>query len=388
MKKGLKKFLTLLENTGDAVWVVDGAQQITHWNNAAERLLGYGLDQVIGRQCYEVLGGRDLGDKPICRARCDICEYACEGLPITSFDTRIIDREGRSIWINVSSIVIPAENADNFKALIHLARLVEQDGPMAPSLKIRLLGPVSVQRSDGSIVAADFQRRAKVRALFSILALHRSQGVRRDELLSRLWPDKERRAGLHNLNTAVYYLRHSLEPALEHGPESSYIQNRGERYFLTGGRNNWLDVEEFEAKIAAAHREKDKKKKEMYFREAIALYRGEYLADLDAYQLDFWSDRERYRQLYLDAMQSLGDLLLDRQRQGEAVELFRRVIAEAPCREAVARKLMRLALRQGKRLKAIKQYERLKDNLERELDLEPSQKTRQLGQKAKKAQMG
>jgi len=65
------------------------------------------------------------------------------------------------------------------------------------------------------------------------------------------------------------------------------------------------------------------------------------------------------------------------------MEMYRKVLAEDPCREAAARKLMRLALQQGERIKALSQYERLEENLERELDAAPSWETRQLQQAAR-----
>jgi DNA-binding SARP family transcriptional activator len=192
-----------------------------------------------------------------------------------------------------------------------------------------------------------------------------------------------REAALHNLNTTVYHLRHSLEPTLERGPDSIYIQRRGDLYLLAGGRTHWLDVDHFENKLAAARPARNPDHSERLFRQAIALYRGDFLADLDAFQLDCWTERERFRQLYLDAMEGLGDIVSEQNRDGEAIELDRRVLAEDPCREAAARSLMRLALQHGERTKALTQYARLEENLERELDVEPSGETRQLHQEAK-----
>jgi DNA-binding SARP family transcriptional activator len=284
----------------------------------------------------------------------------------------------------MSSLVVPDESSKvGYGALVHLFRLIDGQRTGIPPLRIRLLGPVVVQRTDGTPVAGAFQRRAKVRALFSVLALYRGQAVRRELLLATLWPDAARKAALHNLNTTVYHLRHSLEPGLEYGPDSTYIQRTGARYQLAGGRSHWLDVDAFENRLAAARRVSGSDRAQRMYRQAIALYRGDFVADLDAHQLDCWTERVRYRQLYLDAMQELGDLFSAQDRGDEAMELYRRVLAEDPCREAVARKLMRLALRRGERGKALSQYARLEENLERELDVEPSEKTRQLHKEAR-----
>jgi DNA-binding SARP family transcriptional activator len=282
-------------------------------------------------------------------------------------------------WIDISGMVVPAESAgDGYRALVHLFRLIDDTATSVPPLRIRLLGPVVVQQADGSPVARGFRQRAKVRALLCILALHRGQTVHRERLLETLWPDKARTAALHNLNTTVHYLRYSLEPTLEHGPDSTYIQRRGDLYLLAGGRTHWLDLDVFESKLAAARRVDNPGRAERLYRQTIALYRGQFLADLDAYQLDCWAERVRYRQLYIDALQGLGDLLLTQDRGDEAVVLYRKVLAEDPCREAAARKLMRLALQRGERSRALSQYARLEENLDRELDVEPGEETRRL----------
>jgi DNA-binding SARP family transcriptional activator len=193
----------------------------------------------------------------------------------------------------------------------------------------------------------------------------------------------EREAALHNLNTTVYHLRHSLEPTLKRGRDSAYVQRRGDRYLLAGGGIHWLDVDAFENKLAAANRVDSPSRSEGLYRQAIALYRGQFLADLDGYRLDCWTERERYRQLYLDALQGLGDMLSEQDRNDEAMDLYRKVVVEDPCREAAARELMRLALQQGNRSVALSRYERLQEALDRYLDVEPSRKTCRLYQKAK-----
>jgi PAS domain S-box-containing protein len=378
------EFLQIFQSTADGVWAVDAGQRIIFWNEAAEELLGYAPQEAVGQFCYKLLAGRDLASRPVCRACCAISECARRGRPIRSFSLRVQCSDGRMAWIDVSGMVVPGTPAeDSHGALVHLFRLIDNAATSVPLLRVRLLGPVIVQQADGSPVGGGFRRRAKVRALFSILVLHRGQTVHRDALLASLWPAMAREAALHNLNTTVYHLRHSLEPALERGPDSIYIQRHGDLYLLAGGRTHWLDVDAFENKLAAAQRVGSPGPAERFHRQAIALYRGDFLADLDGYQLDCWTERERYRQLYLDALQGLGDLLVAQNRDDEAIELYRKVLAEDPCRETAARKLMRLALQQGERTKALSQYARLEENLERELDVAPTEETRQLHQEAR-----
>lgn len=379
----MEDLIHLFANTGDGVCVVDNQQRIVYWNKAAKQLLGYTCEEVEGRFCHKLLCGRDLGDSLICQSRCVVCEFARSDRPIQAFDLRVIDRDGYTRWINVSSVVIPGSSEDRFQCLIHLFRLINANAGAFPRLKIRFLGPVMVQRFDGSIVNGAFWRRAKVRALFSLLALQRSQGMRRDQLLSALWSDMPRPAGLRNLNTTIYYLRRSLEPRLKHGPDSAYIQNRGERYMLVGGRINWLDVEEFEAKIAATYHETDDEEMERFYREAISLYRGDYLADLDAYLLKCWRERERFRRLYLEALQGLGNLLFEQKRFDEANGQFLKILAEEPCYEKAVQAIMRIALEKQDKINALSAYDDFRKRLRCNLEAKPSQETILLAEEAK-----
>jgi DNA-binding SARP family transcriptional activator len=193
----------------------------------------------------------------------------------------------------------------------------------------------------------------------------------------------DRKSARHNLHTTIYHLRHSLEPTLEHGPDSIYIQRRGDLYLLAGGRTHWLDVEAFEHKLADARHVDGHGRSARLYRQAIALYRGEFLADLDAYQLDCWIDREHYRRLYVDALQGLGDVLLRQDRDDQARALYRQILAEDPCCETATRTLMRMALCEGNRTKALSLYTQLEETLQRTLDVEPSQETRHLRQQAR-----
>jgi PAS domain S-box-containing protein len=379
----LKDFLQYFENTGDGAFAVDPSQRIVFWSQTAQELLGYTPEQVKGCCCYELFAGRDLADEPFCRFHCILCERANLGRPIHARDLRVKNSQGNFVWINLSSVIIPdLSNGQAYGAIVHLFRLVEERGDNVPPLKIRLLGPVMVQRADGSPVDGTFRRRAKVRALFSLLALHRSQGIHRNDLLITLWPNLNRKAGLHNLNTCTYNLRQSIEPDLDHGPDSTYVRLRGERYFLAGGRTHWLDVEKFETNLAAAHHETEISKKARLYRRAIDLYRGDFLADLDAYLLDCLTERERYRQLYVEAMQGLGDLLASQERDDEAENLYLKILTEDACYENAVQALMRLYLKNGENTKSLSIYHQFKEKLGEKLGTQPTQVTQKMAEKA------
>lgn len=378
-KANMVDTLKVFGHTADGVWAADGGGRIILWNQAAEKLLGYTAEEVVGRSCHRLLKGRDVDGRPFCGANCLVRRRVQGGQPIDAFNFQVRHADGRARWINVSIIAVPEElSAGQDVVLVHLFRLVGQGTTWPPPLRIYLLGPVMVKRADGSLVGGELWRRARVRALLAFFALRRGQPVHRDTLLQRLWPDLDYAAALRNLNTTIYGLRRSLEPGLQRGTGSGYIHYESDCYMLSGGLAHWLDVEAFESGIASARRESDPDRAEVLYQEALALYRDGFLADLEPGLLDGWLEEERLRQFYLNALEELGSVLIRRERERAAAEAYLKVLAVDACRESAVRQLMHLALRRGDRATALAHYESLRRTLWRELELLPGEETRQL----------
>lgn len=61
-----------LVSTAEPAFACDRKGSIVAWNESAERLLGHATSDVIGKHCYEVLGGRDVFGNRFCDKRCAI----------------------------------------------------------------------------------------------------------------------------------------------------------------------------------------------------------------------------------------------------------------------------------------------------------------------------
>jgi PAS domain S-box-containing protein len=110
-----------LAGAADGAYVIDEEQHIVFWNQAAQEILGYSEDEVLGRVCYEVVGGRDDDGRLICRHHCYVASTAVTGSPVTSYDTCARTKTGEVRWINVSILTFPT--ADEAGALVvHLFR--------------------------------------------------------------------------------------------------------------------------------------------------------------------------------------------------------------------------------------------------------------------------
>jgi PAS domain S-box-containing protein len=120
----MENLLEALTHTADGAYVIDAQQRITFWNRAAEDLLGYSAEEVLGRSCYQVFAGRDETGCPICRQRCIPYVAGGRGEPVQNFDTYVRSKDGRSHWVNVSILALPGAK-DTPRAIVHIFRNID-----------------------------------------------------------------------------------------------------------------------------------------------------------------------------------------------------------------------------------------------------------------------
>lgn len=109
----------LLAHTADGAYIIDEQQRIVFWNDAAQSLLGYRAEEVIGQSCFKVITGRDESGCPICRRNCIpfVDSRRGEGvtnLPIAGFlpeDARVLqaDQQGIPVYDAVPELLTAAE---------------------------------------------------------------------------------------------------------------------------------------------------------------------------------------------------------------------------------------------------------------------------------------
>ena len=101
------ELFALLEQTADAAYTVTDGGEICSWNGAAEELFGYSASEVLRRNIDEVLEARDaLGTRALAGGF-DAPTRRTNGTSpgIENFDLEVRVRDGRRIWVNVSTIV-------------------------------------------------------------------------------------------------------------------------------------------------------------------------------------------------------------------------------------------------------------------------------------------
>lgn len=110
----MKQLTAMLERTADGAMVVDQEGKIVLWNRVAERLLGFRAKEVVGRFCRDVLRGETLSGRPLCSPSCPIGARVARGGGVRQFDMQTHTKDGRLVWLNVSSLPVPSRKPGTF----------------------------------------------------------------------------------------------------------------------------------------------------------------------------------------------------------------------------------------------------------------------------------
>jgi len=195
--------------------------------------------------------------------------------------------------------------------------------------------------------------------------------MHREQVTEHLWPDRPADAALNNLHQALRVARAALG-VTDEGVQGVLVLRDGILSLCPDG-NLWVDAEAFVAGIRDASSESSIDG----YRAAQELYRGELLPD-DPYAEWAAGTREALAQ---DELSILAQLAVLQERGGDgdgAIETLRRLLELDPADEPAHQGLMRLYAIGGQRRMALRQYERLRAVLARELGVEASAESRQL----------
>ena len=230
-----------------------------------------------------------------------------------------------------------------------------------PTIELRVLGPLEARAGGASVELGA----PKQRAVLVHLLLHANRPVSIERLIDELWPEDPPETARHAIQVYVSKLRKALgDPARIAARERSYALRL---------EPSELDLERFRSLVddARAQLGSDPAAAARRLHEALSLWRGRALADLDSEPavrdlvLDLEEERLEATELRIAAELAVG-------RHSQAVPELERLLAEHPAREPLYAQLMLALYRSGRQADALDVYRRARTRLWEELGLEPS----------------
>jgi LuxR family maltose regulon positive regulatory protein len=171
-----------------------------------------------------------------------------------------------------------------------------------------------------------------------------------ERLMDVLWPDAEGDSGRNALSVTLSRLRELL------GVKDALQVSEG--MVSLDDRFVWTDAWAFERLIRAAERETEKRED---LEKAFELYHGHFLkAESGSWAI---SPRERLRESFLRAIESLGAHWERNEEWQKAVEVYRKGVQADDLIEKCYIRMMSCLLRLGSRAEALSVYRRLKKTL-------------------------
>jgi DNA-binding CsgD family transcriptional regulator len=126
--------LDVLAQSETPAFATDIGGHVVFWNRAAERLLGRPTNQVLGRRCYDVLGGRDVFGNRFCHENCSVLSMSRKGEAVQGFEIALASTPKQEQALNVSVLRIPGTRAELF-TLVHILQPIDRTGRLTRALE-------------------------------------------------------------------------------------------------------------------------------------------------------------------------------------------------------------------------------------------------------------
>ena len=101
-----KQYETILNSIADGVFTIDCDNMITFFNRAAEKITGISREEAVGQKCFDVFRAN------ICQTACALHRSIESGEETINLHVNILNSEGRTLPISVSTSVLRDENGE------------------------------------------------------------------------------------------------------------------------------------------------------------------------------------------------------------------------------------------------------------------------------------
>ncbi|MEX2555566.1 MAG: BTAD domain-containing putative transcriptional regulator [Actinomycetota bacterium] len=261
------------------------------------------------------------------------------------------------------SIVLPRNSVQPHELPSRAECLAPTPPPDVPA--VRCFGSFQVSR-DGRVRQKGWLK--KSRELLAYLVAH-PDGAPKERICDELWPGDD--PPQYFLDKALSTVRVQVRVAND---PRMYLVKVEEAWRLEEG-SWWVDAFEF-ARLAKEAERGDVARSVKKLRQAVALYRGNFCDEL-SYP---WAEpiRERYRSMFTRAAARLAEILTEVGENEEALEVLERAIEVDVLCEDLWRRAMLVESALGRRAAATERYNKLRQLLATELDVEADPETQRI----------
>src|SRR5829696_7293242 len=228
-------------------------------------------------------------------------------------------------------------------------------------MDFQILGPLEVRIDRGAVGLGGL----KPRAVLAVLLLHANEPVSAERLAVGLWGEDAPAGAVKTVQVHVSRLRKALG-----NPEALTTTPAGYRLRVRPGE---LDAERFARGVARGRRALDAgdaERASVVLREALELWRGPALADLE-FEPFAAVEIARLEEQRLVALEARVEADLARGAHGALVSELQQLRAEHPTREPLAAALMLALYRSGRQAEALEVYRDARELLVEAAGVEP-----------------
>jgi DNA-binding SARP family transcriptional activator/ABC-type transport system substrate-binding protein len=239
-------------------------------------------------------------------------------------------------------------------------------------VEFRILGPLQASQAGRMVPLGGAQQRA----VLAILLLHANRVVSADAIADGLWGERPPASAANTVQGYISRLRKVLASG-----DGEIILHSPPGYILSVEPDR-VDAQRFELLAregTQAHANGEVDRAAELLREALALWRGVALADVE-FNSVVQLERRRLDELRLTALEHRIELDLALGRPAELIPELELLVSEHPLREGFRGQLMLALYRSGRQAEALEVYQQARRTLVDELGIEPSQPLRELEQ--------
>lgn len=127
--------LDVLAASETPAMATDLVGHVVFWNRAAEKLFGRPAAQVLGRRCYDILGGRDVFGNRFCHENCSVVSMSRKAEAVRGFELMVASAAPKQEQaLRVTVLKVPGARSELF-TLVHVLEPIDRASRLARALE-------------------------------------------------------------------------------------------------------------------------------------------------------------------------------------------------------------------------------------------------------------